>query len=108
MHFQTLALFVATASAAHIKLSFTLQESFAATNALYYDLLKDGKKICAGTAHNSGKFGKPNWDIDCKNKVHIHIGMDDGYRGKATVKDGGKTYHLNLKENGPDHQFGCG
>lgn len=108
MHFQALALFVAAASAAHIKLSFTLQESFAATNALYYTLNRDGKKVCGATAHNSGDFGKAHWDIKCTDKVHININMDAGSRGKATVKDHGKEYHLTLKENGPDHQFGCG
>lgn len=108
MQFRALALFVAATSAAHIKLSFTLQESFAATNAMFYQLYKDGKKLCDGTAHNSGDFGKPIWDVQCKDKVHFHVNMDAGARGKATVKENGNTYQLTLKANGLDHQFGCG
>lgn len=108
MQLKALALLVAAASAAHIKLSFTLQESFAATNTMFYDLYKDGKKLCGGTAHNSGDFGKANWDVQCKDKVHFHVNMDAGSRGKATVKENGNTYQLTLKPNGPDQQYGCG
>lgn len=107
MKFSTLALFATVAAANHYHLDITLQESYVGTNTLFYDLDKNGHKICGGQKSSSNNFGQPKWDVKCNEHVRFHVSMDAGNRGKAKVHDRGTTWIFRLKENGPDRQFGC-
>lgn len=106
MKFILVTAFAAVALASHVKLDFTLQESFVGTNSLSYTISKDGNVACSDSKQSTD-FGQAKFSVRCDSTWQVTIDMDAAQNGNAQVYERGRPLFFTLDKVGFDHQFGC-